>query len=56
MVALYFIVEALCSQEEKPVVIETELEQTMEIQTPEGVDLESFLPKTLARDDEVRLR
>ena len=39
MVALYFIVEALCSQEEKPVVVETELEQTMEIQTPEGFDL-----------------
>ena len=56
MAALYFIVEALCSQEEKPVVVETELEQTMEIQTPEGFDLESFIPKTLARDDEVRLR
>lgn len=57
LVALYFILETLCSHEDKPtMVLKTQFESTMEIQTPDGVDLESFLPKTLAKDDEQRLR
>jgi len=56
LVALYFILETLCSHEDKTtMVLKTEFESTLEIQTPDGIDLESFLPKTLAKDDEQRL-
>ena len=57
LVGVYFVLETLCDNDNKEKGIQVvQLESSMEIVTPDGFDLSTFMSGRLAKDDEERLR